>query len=104
MQEPSGLTKRQEVRRGIVAAACLSLQPLLLNVISLPALAYIIYKLGKENYGQWMIATGIVGAVSILCALGLRGRFIRLVAQEPESAPEAFAEVLGTRITLTFLA
>ena len=40
MQKASGLTKRQEVRRGIVAAACLSLQPLLLNVIS-PALSLV---------------------------------------------------------------
>jgi O-antigen/teichoic acid export membrane protein len=81
-------------------ATCLMIQPLLLNLVSLPVTAYIIAVLGPEAYGQWAVALTLVTTVTILTNVGLRSFFIRAVAQHPEQAPEALAEQLGARAVM----
>lgn len=92
------------VRRTLVGAACLSLQPLILNAISVPVTAYIIHRLGPDGYGQWMVAAALLVFCGILTNLGLRGAFIRHVAQRPGDAASALAEQLGLRLALSALA
>ena len=104
MPEPVATTPDRGLKRTLFGAACLSIQPLLLNALSIPAMALIIRRLGPANYGQWVTATSLITAVGFLTSLGLRGRFVRSVAQDPASAPQALAEQLGTRLVLALLA
>ena len=41
--------------------------------LSVPAMAYIIRGLGPIGYGQWTMATALIGTMTILTNLGLRG-------------------------------
>jgi O-antigen/teichoic acid export membrane protein len=88
------------IRRPVAGAAWLILQPLALNVLTVPATAYIIRKLGPAGYGQWSAAAALTAAVLVLTNLGVRTIFVRAIAQNPESAPQAFAEQLGLRVLL----
>ncbi|MGV3722476.1 MAG: oligosaccharide flippase family protein [Actinomycetota bacterium] len=83
---------------------CLIGQPLLLNVIGIPATAFIIRKLGPVAYGQWAVATTLIATVMFLTNVGLRMHFIREVARQPETAGKALAEQLGLRTLLALLA
>ena len=88
----------------LVGAACLSVQPLILNALSVPALGYIIRRLGPDGYGQWMVATSLLTVCAAVTSLGLRGAFVRTVAADPGSAPMALAEQMGLRVLLAVLA
>jgi len=83
---------------------CLIIQPLLLNVIGIPATGYIIRQLGATGYGQWATATTLIATVTFLTNLGLRMYFIRSIAQDPDSAQSGLAEQLGLRVVLGLLA
>jgi O-antigen/teichoic acid export membrane protein len=87
-------------RKSAVGASLLMVQPLLLNLMSLPVTAYIIAILGPEDYGHWAVALTLLTTVTILTNIGLRSFFVRAIAQEPESAPQALAEQLGLRALL----
>jgi O-antigen/teichoic acid export membrane protein len=93
-----------QFRKQLVAAACLIVQPLILNVVGLPATGYIIRTLGEEQYGQWGVSVTLTVTAAFLINLGLRMLFVRAVAQNPNSAPEALAEQLGLRILLAIAA
>jgi O-antigen/teichoic acid export membrane protein len=80
------------------------LQPLLLNVIGLPAAMYIIRNLGPTAYGQWAVAGSLVATFGFLANMGLRMWFVREVSQYPDRLPAALAEVLGLRLLLALLA
>jgi O-antigen/teichoic acid export membrane protein len=92
------------VRTTLVGAMCLALQPLALNALSIPVMAYIIHRLGPDGYGQWMTAASLVAVCAILTSLGLRGAFIRAVAADPTVASSALAEQLGLRLLLSVVA
>jgi O-antigen/teichoic acid export membrane protein len=91
-------------RATLTGAVWLSAQPLLLNAISVPVTAIIIRSLGAERYGEWMIAVAVMTVAAVLGNLGLRGTFIRHVAQRPEDAQRALAEQIGLRLALSILA
>ena len=91
-------------RKSLIGASFVIVQPLLLNVISLPVTAYIIAVLGPHHYGQWSVALTMITSTAILTNLGLRSFFIRGVAQHPETARKAFSEQLGLRMCLAVLA
>lgn len=107
---PAATTDRAAVpqvpplRSAAFGAACISLQPILLSALMLPATAYVIRGLGPTGYGQWATATALVAATSFLTNLGLRGTFVRAVARDPDSAAQAFAEQLGIRMVLGLFA
>src|SRR3954463_158637 len=86
------------VRQTLRGAAALSVAPLALNLISVPALAYIIRRLGPANYAQWTTAAALLATCAVVSNPGLRGAFVRAVAAEPASAPVAVAEQLGLRL------
>ncbi len=88
----------------LVGGVSLSIAPLLLNVISLPALAYLIRQLGPTAYGQWTTATVLVASFAMLASLGLRGAFIRDLASGKVDLTQALADQLGTRLLLSALA
>ncbi len=84
-------------------AACLSIQPLLLNAISVPVLGYIIHRLGADGYAQWMVAASLLSVCAVLANLGLRAAFVRAVAADQASAARALSEQLGVRLPLSLL-
>ena len=107
LYEP-GLTRRARkllrLDRAFFGAACIALQPVILSALMLPATAYVIRGLGPTSYGQWAVATTLVGVVTFLTNLGLRGAFVRAVARAPEGAAVSLAEQLGLRLSLSLLA
>jgi O-antigen/teichoic acid export membrane protein len=74
-----------------------------LNALSLPAMAFIIRKLGPTAYGEWSVATSLIATLSFLANFGLRAAFVRTVARDPDTAPTRFAEQLGLRSTLSIM-
>jgi O-antigen/teichoic acid export membrane protein len=91
-------------RRTVTGTIYLAGQPLLLNAISIPALAFVIRRLGASGYGEWTTATSLVATVAVLSNLGLRGIFIRSAARDPSAAPDLVAQQLGVRAILTLCA
>ena len=81
----------------------LATQPLMLNIVGLPAMAYIVRQQGEINYGQWQTATTITAALGVLSYLGLRPYFVRSVAQTPAAAGERLGEQLVLRFLLATL-
>jgi O-antigen/teichoic acid export membrane protein len=102
--QPSPTQSHSSLRTTLVGAACLSLQPLALNALSVPVMAYLIHRMGAAGYGQWMVATSLLSVCAILTNLGLRGTFVREVAADPTSIATQLAEQLGLRFLLTVLA
>jgi O-antigen/teichoic acid export membrane protein len=88
----------------IFGAASVTLQALILNLISIPTTAYIIFILGPSAYGQWNLSLTLTLATTFFTNLGLRGTFVRAIAQDPESAPQRLAEQLGLRLLLSLFA
>jgi O-antigen/teichoic acid export membrane protein len=87
-------------RRVLTGAFCAALQPLILNAVSVPVLAFVVQSLGRGGYGQFAVATSLAATFSFLADLGLRGRFVRGVACDPGSAARAAAEGLALRALL----
>ena len=83
------------LRQSITGAVSLSGSSLLLNAISLPVMAYIIRSMGPGEYGEWVTATALVGAVGALAGCGLRPVFVRLVSRDPDAASDAVAHQFG---------
>jgi len=98
------MSASQQHRRSFLSAAHLAGQAILLNAISVPVMAYIIRSLGAERYGQWSTAAALVAVASVMTNLGLRGVFVRTVAQNPDSAEKTLAAQLGARAVLSLLA
>ena len=92
------------IKRRTAAALFYSLQPLMLTAVTFPAMVYMIRALKAEAWGQWTTATALTATVGVLTNLGLRGPFVRAVAQNPESGGEALAEQLGVRLVLSIAA
>jgi O-antigen/teichoic acid export membrane protein len=88
-------------RKHTLSVLFFSLQPLILSAVMLPATVYVIRQLRAESYGEWVLATTIVGTVVFLNNLGLRGPFVRFVAQHPEEGERALSEQLGLRLALS---
>jgi O-antigen/teichoic acid export membrane protein len=101
---PGPLPAIPSLTQTLKGAACLSLQPLALNVLSVPVMAYIIRCLGADGYAQWMTAVSLLAVCAVITNPGLRGAFVRHVAAEPASAQSALAEQLGLRLMLTAVA
>ena len=110
MQDPGALSVRQllqsvlQLKRSLFGASLLMIQPLFLNLLSVPATGFIIAKLGAETYGQWALALSLHTTVQIITNLGLRSFFVRRLAQEPGCAATAFRDQLGTRSLLAVVA
>lgn len=92
------------LKKNVFGAACLSLQPIVLNAVSVPATAYIVRGLGPQSYGCWAMATALIATTTFLTNLGLRGTFVRAVARDPACAAGATADQLGIRTLLAVAA
>lgn len=92
------------LKKSLYGATCASVQPLLLNALSIPVMAYLIRQLGATGYGQWVVATTLVSFSAMLANLGLRASFIRALAREPNAAGTLLAEQLGLRLLLSSIA
>jgi len=58
-------------------------------------MAYIIRSMGPGEYGEWVTATALVGAVGALAGFGLRPVFIRFISRDPDAASDAVAHQFG---------
>ena len=92
------------LRKSLFGGACISLQPLVLNALSVPVMAYLIRRLGATGYGQWVVATALISFSAMLANLGLRASFVRALTREPNAAGTLLAEQLGLRLLLSGLA
>jgi O-antigen/teichoic acid export membrane protein len=81
----------------------LASQPLLLNIVGLPAMGYIVHQQGVVNVGQWQTAATLTTTLGVLSFLGLRPYFVRSVAQNPTAAGERLGEQLVIRFLLATL-
>lgn len=75
---------------------------LLTMVLALALVPYLIWQIGAERYGLWLILQifNIFGLVS-LAELGFQGAIIRyLVRHREQDDPEAFARLLATSVAL----
>jgi len=81
-----------------------AIQPILLNAISVPVMAYIIRQLGPSAFGEWAAANSLVLVLTPLMNMGLRGHYTRSVAAEPSEAPALTAEQFGLRLSLGLIA
>jgi O-antigen/teichoic acid export membrane protein len=100
-QQVRGVLK---VKRSLFGAFLLMLQPLLLNLLSVPATGFIIAKLGAATYGNWALALSLNTTALIITNMGLRSFFVRRLAQDPGCAANAFCDQLGTRSLLAVVA
>ena len=55
-----------KLKPSALGAVCMMLQPIFLNLLSIPATAYIIRGLGALGYGQWMVGVSLVAAMTFL--------------------------------------
>ncbi len=78
----------------------MSLLPLLVSAVALPATAFVIRSLGPTQYGQWATSLALVMLAMLFCNLGLRGTFVRDAVRRPEFAGTLLAEQLGLRLSL----
>jgi O-antigen/teichoic acid export membrane protein len=92
------------LRKSVVGAIWLSLQPFALSAIALPATIFVIRTLGPTGYGEWSAATSLVTVFSVMTTFGFRPLLTRAVAQRPEAAAEETAYQLTLRAMLAFAA
>lgn len=78
----------------------LIVQPLLLNLISLAATAYIARVLGKVDYGKFIFAFAFVAMFMPLINMGLRAITVREIAKDKANALEYANKILATRFWL----
>src|SRR5947209_20552003 len=93
------LEDRSSIRRRSWEGVYITIQPLILNLIGVPATFYIINQQGATNFGYWATAASITAALTVFGSLGMRPVYVRTVAQDRASA----ARRLGEQITLRFL-
>jgi O-antigen/teichoic acid export membrane protein len=89
------------IRHTLVSAACLGLQPLLLSALSLPAMAYIIHRMGPERFAQWTASSALLTVFALIANLGLRSSYVRTISADPTRVHDALAEQLSLRLALT---
>jgi O-antigen/teichoic acid export membrane protein len=78
----------------------IGIQPLVLNVVSIFATAYIVRGISQEDYGHFVLAFNLVALLTPLCALGMRSVLVRDAAGNREGAPRLFGQVLSLRLLL----
>ena len=80
----------------------LTLQPLVINLVGVPAMAYIVRAQGATQYGQWLTAMALVQTMTLMSSLGMRPIFVRTLAQNPEVASVRLGEQITLRAMLGF--
>jgi O-antigen/teichoic acid export membrane protein len=81
----------------------MSIQPLILNVVSLFATAYIVRGITQEHYGHFILAFSLAQLLTPLCALGLRPVLVRDVASNLDKAPTVIGNILTLRLGLAVI-
>lgn len=78
----------------------IGIQPLILNVISIFATAYIVRGISQDDYGRFIFAFSLVTLLTPLCALGVRSVLVREMAGNLDRAPALMGRVLSLRLLL----
>ena len=81
----------------------LIVQPLLLNAISIFALAYIARMLGKVDYGSFVFAFSYVAMFMPFAYMGLRAVTVRTIAAHREHTAETLGRMAIVRLLLALL-
>lgn len=81
----------------------LIVQPLLLNAISIFAIAYIARRLGKVDYGRFVFAFTYVAMFMPFANMGLRAVTVRSVAADREHTDENLGRLAVVRLILALL-
>lgn len=80
----------------------ISIQPIVLNLISIFVVGYIANNLGKEDYGKFVFAFALMAMMLPIGTLGLRAVTVRDMAADRENAPILFGKIFTLRIILSF--
>lgn len=78
-------------------------QPLLLNAISIFAMAYITRTLGTADYGRFTLVFALAAMFAPLSNMGLRAVTVREIAANKEQTSVSVSKMLGTRGVLACL-
>jgi O-antigen/teichoic acid export membrane protein len=92
------------MNRNLSGAMYLIVQSVILNVVSVPAIAIIIRNIGPAQFGLWGVTTAVVAITSFLTNLGLREIFLRSLVQQPEETESLIGYQMGLRFVLSLLA
>lgn len=82
----------------------ISIQPLVLNVISLFVIGYIASTLGQEDYGIFVFAFSMITLFTPLGNFGLRAITVRDVASDRDEAGDILGKIFMLRLFLTAFA
>ena len=88
------------VGRVLKNSILLSIQPFVLQLLSLFAMAFIARKLGSEDFGRFNLALSFVAMASVITNPGLRSVTLRRIAQEREEPKVLVGQMLVLRTGL----
>lgn len=80
------------------------IQPMILNIVSIFATAYIVRHLTQEDYGHFVLAFSLAALFKPLTELGVRAVVVREVAGNHDDAPGMVGRVLTLRMVLSCVA
>ncbi len=81
----------------------LTLQPLILNAISIFAMGYIARMLGKDDYGKFVFVFSVIAIFAPLSNLGLRAITVREMAKSQKIDTDFLGKMLVLRIILSVI-
>jgi O-antigen/teichoic acid export membrane protein len=82
----------------------MSVQPVILNVVSIFVVGYIASSLGQKDYGVFVLAFSFVALFTPLCSLGLRAIAVRDMAEDHENAPVVMGKYFVLSLVLSVIA
>lgn len=92
------------VRRVLKNSLLLSVQPFVLQILSLFATAFIARRLGAEDFGRFNLALSFIAMASVLTNPGLRSVTLRRIAQARCDPPALVGQMLVLRAALAIAA
>jgi O-antigen/teichoic acid export membrane protein len=82
----------------------MTVQPIVLNVVSIFVVGYIASALGQEDYGKFVLAFSLVALFMPVCTLGLRAVQVRDMAADRDNALELFGKYFVLSMVLSCVA
>jgi O-antigen/teichoic acid export membrane protein len=82
----------------------MSVQPIILNIVSIFVVGYIASNLGQKDYGVFVLAFSFVALFTPLCSLGLRAIAVRDMAEDRANAPVVMGKYFVLSLVLSVIA
>ena len=69
-------------------------------IVSVPAMVFMMRRLGDHQWGEWSTALALILAVAILWNIGLRAVFIRRMSTNPEEKQQELEQAVKLAKTI----